>query len=274
VETGQDGTGQSDTANFSAGERRQRASSFGSAASQYAQHRPRYAAAAIRWCLEPVGQERGIRVIDIGAGTGILTAGILAAGAEAVAVEPDADMLAELRRQLPEVQAVAGSAEAIPLPDDSADAVLCGQAMHWFDLDRALPEIARVLRPGGVFAGLWNADDDRVGWVAGLADMVDSPRLSSWHSEPDADSDSEILRTGSSWFAPVQEREFAADGQARTAASLVETIATHSKFLVMAEPERSHALGRVRDYLSRQPETSNGEFTLPLVTVAVRAVSR
>ena len=77
-------------------------------------------------------------------------------------------MLAELRRRVPGVTAAPGRAEAIPLPDQSVDAVLAGQAAHWFDLDRALPEIARVLTPGGVFAGLWNADDDRVGWVAGL----------------------------------------------------------------------------------------------------------
>ncbi|HWM59056.1 MAG TPA: class I SAM-dependent methyltransferase [Pseudonocardia sp.] len=64
-------------------------------------------------------------------------------------------MLAELRRRLPSVDARAGSAEAIPLPDASVDAVLIGQAWHWFDLDRALPELARVLRPGGVLAALW-----------------------------------------------------------------------------------------------------------------------
>ncbi len=87
------------------------------------------------------------------------------------AVEPDAHMIAELRRALPEVTAMAGRAEAIPLPDASVDAVFAGQAAHWFDLDLAMPEIARVLAPGGVFAGLWNTDDDRVDWVAGLHEV-------------------------------------------------------------------------------------------------------
>src|SRR5580704_9997070 len=64
-----------------------------------------------------------------------------------------------------------GSAEEIPVPDGSADAVLAGQAMHWFDMDRAMPEIARVLTPGGVLAGLWNVEDDRIGWVAEFAEM-------------------------------------------------------------------------------------------------------
>ena len=75
-------------------------------------------------------------------------------------MEPDQHMLAKLRREMPSVPSVPGSAEEIPLPDGSADAVLVGQAMHWFDMDRAMPEIARVLAPGGVLAGLWNTDDD------------------------------------------------------------------------------------------------------------------
>jgi len=109
-----------------------------------------------------------VRVADLGAGTGILTGALARLGTDVIAVEPDQAMLAELRRQLPAVRAVEGSAEALPLPDHSVDAVLCGQALHWFDLDLALPEIARVLTPGGVLAGLWNVDDDRVGWVAEL----------------------------------------------------------------------------------------------------------
>jgi ubiquinone/menaquinone biosynthesis C-methylase UbiE len=104
-------------------------------------------------------------------------------------------MLAELRRQLPGVRALEGSAEALPLPDQSADAVLCGQSMHWFDLDRALPEIARVLTPGGVLAGLWNVDDDRVGWVAELAAISKSATtLSRWRATPEADAEERAVK--------------------------------------------------------------------------------
>jgi len=154
------------------------------------------------------------------------------------------------------------------------DAVLCGQAMHWFDMDRALPEIARVLTAGGVLAGLWNVDDDRVGWVAGLAAISKTEAtLSRWRATPEAGTEQGALRAGSSWFAPVEEREFG-NGQLRSAGSLVAAVATHSRMLVTDEAERARTLATIRDFLHRQPETSAGEFTLPLVTVALRAARR
>jgi SAM-dependent methyltransferase len=244
------------------------------AAGQYAQHRSGYAEAAIRWCLAPVSDAQPVRVVDLGAGTGILTGALVRLGADVVAVEPDQAMLAELHRQLPGVRAVAGSAEALPLPDQSVDAVLCGQAMHWFDMDRALPEIARVLTPGGVLAGLWNVDDDRVGWVAGLtAISMSGTTLSRWRATPNPDTERATLHTGSSWFAPVQEGEFG-NGQLRSTDSLVAVIATKSQLLVLDEAERARTLATLRDFLHRQPETSAGEFTMPLVTVALRAMRR
>jgi SAM-dependent methyltransferase len=116
-------------------------------------------------------------VLDLGAGTGKLTATLVALGAEVTAVEPDPAMLTELRRALPVVRALPGNAEAIPLPDVSVDAVLAGNAMHWFDMAVAGPEIARVLTPGGILAGLWNLLDDRVDWVAGLARVSGSAAI-------------------------------------------------------------------------------------------------
>ncbi len=153
--------------------RRAHASSFGAAAQAYATHRPDYAPAAVRWALE---HAPGLRVLDLGAGTGKLTGTLTTLDADVVAVEPDPAMLAELRRALPSVRARPGSAESIPLPDSSVDAVLAGNAMHWFDMGVAGPEIARVLVPGGILAGLWNVMDDRVDWVAGLERPVALPR--------------------------------------------------------------------------------------------------
>jgi len=257
-------------------------SSFGAAAAAYAEHRPGYAEAAVRWALEPVrdrrpaGDRRPVRVADVGAGTGKLTATLTGLGVEVTAVEPDPQMLAELRRAMPAVRSVTGSAEAIPLPDASLDAVLAGQAMHWFDMDRALPEIARVLRPGGVLAGLWNVDDDRVGWVAGLAEISkrkSSITLTRWRDSAAKSRQEQLLGEHSDLFAAAGVGEFG-HGQARTADSLLATISTHSHLLVMDEAERAALLARVGDFLRSQPETAHGEFTLPMVTVVLRARRR
>ncbi|GAA1287436.1 hypothetical protein GCM10009634_36700 [Saccharothrix xinjiangensis] len=163
------------------------ASSFGAAADACAEHRPDYAPAAVRWALEAAP---GPRVLDLGAGTGKLTGTLVALGADVVAVEPDPAMLGGLRRALPAVRALPGSAEAIPLPDGSVDAVLAGNALHWFDLAVAGPEIARVLTPGGVLAGLWNVVDDRAGGRARADPRL--PRRSTgdrrWRVHP-ADAD-------------------------------------------------------------------------------------
>ncbi len=124
-------------------------SSFGRAATAYAEHRPDYAEAAVLWALE---RAPGSRVLDLGAGTGKLTATLVGIGVDVTAVEPDPAMLAELRRGLPAVRALPGGAEAVPLPEASVDAVVAGNAMHWFDMKVAGPELARVLVPNGVLA--------------------------------------------------------------------------------------------------------------------------
>ena len=246
-------------------------SSFGAAATAYAEHRPDYAADAVRWALEPAP---GPRVLDLGAGTGKLTTALASVGAEVTAVEPALAMLAELHRALPTVRALPGSAEAVPLPDASVDAVLAGNAMHWFDMDVAGPEMARVLAPGGVLAGLWNVFDDRVGWVAGLERVSGSaaigPRdtFSSWRARraevhfPDIGS---VAR-----FCSPERAEFP-HGQRRTASSLVATLATKAGMLVIPDQERQAALGRVRAFLEGRPETAHGEFTLPMMTCVLRA---
>jgi SAM-dependent methyltransferase len=257
-------------------ERLSHGSSFGAAAAAYAEHRPDYAEAAVRWALEPVRDRPAFRVADLGAGTGKLTATLVRLGADVTAVEPDQQMLAELRRAMPAVRSVPGNAEEIPLPDASVDAVLAGQAMHWFDLDRAVPEIARVLTPGGVFAGLWNVDDDRVGWVAGLAEISkrkSSITLMRWRDGTGRARRERLLAAGSGLFHAAEEGEFG-HGQARTADSLLATIATHSHLLVMDEAERARLLAQVRGFLYARPETSDGGFTLPMVTIVLRVLRR
>ncbi|MEV7687745.1 class I SAM-dependent methyltransferase [Streptomyces bungoensis] len=246
------------------------ASSFGSAADAYAEHRPDYAGAAVRWALEPAP---GPRVLDLGAGTGKLTGTLAALGAEVVAVEPDPGMLSELRRSLPDVRALPGSAEAIPLPDASVDAVLAGNAMHWFDMAVAGPEIARVLAPGGILAGLWNLMDDRVEWVAGLARVGGSAAVgprdtpADWRAET---AGMHLPGTGAAARFGSPERAEFPHGQRRTADSLVATLATRAGVLVMPAREQEATLGRIRAFLADRPETAQGEFTLPMLTGVLR----
>jgi ubiquinone/menaquinone biosynthesis C-methylase UbiE len=275
---------------FDAETHARRAASFGAAATDYATHRPDYPVEAIQWALAPVtdgaqsksrtASTRPIDVLDLGAGTGKLTAKLaeMSTGAgklQVTAVEPDPQMLAELKRQLPDVRALAGNAEEIPLPDGSIDMVIAGQAIHWFNLDLAIPEIARVLRPGGVLAGLWNADDARVAWVAGLHNASGRRTVVpiGGTERDDEEMNDWLGSAGKRLFLPPEEAEFT-HFHVRTAESMIATLRTHSAFLIMSPEEREAALSDVRRYLDRTPETSSGQFNLPLITLALRAVRR
>lgn len=250
--------------------RQRHASSFGTAAVSYAEHRPDYAPAAVRWALESAP---GPRVLDLGAGTGKLTGTLLSLGTDVIAVEPDPAMLTELRRSLPAVRALSGTAEAIPLPDASVDAVLAGNAMHWFDMAVAGPEIARVLAPGGILAGLWNVMDNQIDWVAGLERISGSaaigPRdtVTSWRM---ATAGSHLPDTGAvAQFGSPEQAEFPHKHR-RTAESLIATLATRAGVLVMPDHERETTLARIRAFLASRPETASGEFTLPMLTGVLR----
>src|SRR5436190_11796645 len=131
------------------------ARAFGGAAEVYDRVRPGYPREAVGW----FGIEPGQTVVDLAAGTGKLTAPLLATGARVIAVEPAEGMLEVLRSRAPEAEALLGTAEAIPLPGAAADAVLAAQAFHWFANDEALAEIHRVLRPGGTLGLVWNRRD-------------------------------------------------------------------------------------------------------------------
>jgi SAM-dependent methyltransferase len=242
-----------------------RARSFGAAAAAYAEHRPGYPADAVGWALAPVAGGP-LRLLDLAAGTGKLTEGLLTRGA-VTAVEPDPAMLAQLRARFPGVDALEGSAEAIPLPDESFDAVLVGQAWHWFDTDRAFAEVARVLRPGGVLAVLWNGDDAHVDWVLG---MYEAGR---WKSTVIRRPDEEPSLPTHPAFTPDGFAQFA-NPIPTTVDGLIATLRTHSWALTTDPTEREVIFDRIRAYLAARPETASGEFDHPLVTDVVRAVRR
>lgn len=147
---------------------RARARSFGTVAEEYERSRPGYPPDAVDWL---VGREQ-LRVVDVGAGTGKLTRQLVALGHDVTAVEPSEEMLAQLRAAVSGARAIHAGAEELPLADGSADVVVAGQAFHWFDPDRALPEIARVLAPDGRVGLVWNMRDESVPWIARLWDLI------------------------------------------------------------------------------------------------------
>ena len=146
------------------------ASSFGAVADAYERGRPSYPREAAAWL---VGQEAAT-VLELGAGTGKLTRELVALGHDVHATDPDPAMLTVLARHLPDVRVSEAAAEEIPASDRSVDVVVAGQSFHWFDHERALPEIARVLRPGGHLAVAWNLRNERIPWVRRLGRLIGS----------------------------------------------------------------------------------------------------
>ncbi len=236
----------------------QRRNSFGEWAKEYDRHRPGYPAELYEYLLDLAprrGGRRPQRVIDIGAGTGQLSVGFIANGAAVTAVEPD-DRMREVLAAKPGLgAALAGTAEQLPLPDASADLIVGAQMWHWVDQQKAAAEAARVLRPGGVLAIIWNLRDDRVPWVRSLSSVVDMPDSYSW------------LRThGSPTLAPLgqlQAKEFDYQ-QPATVDSLVGLIGTFSHVALREDVEEIKS--GVRDLARSHPDLrGSAEFTIPYV---------
>ncbi|MCR3747444.1 class I SAM-dependent methyltransferase [Lentzea californiensis] len=242
-----------------------RADSFGAQAEAYAEHRPDYPVAAIRWALEPLGDRtERLDVLDLAAGTGKLTAGLVAEGHCVTAVEPNEQMLSELVRRVHGVRALPGHAEHIPVPDQTLDAVFVGTAFHWFDQEKAMPEIARVLRPGGVVAALWNEPDTGVDWMAELE------RISGTSVESQRDAPTSVRPHP--LFGAIERRAFPHVQRRDSPEDLIATINTHSRMLVISDDERAAVNEKLLALLRARPETSNGPFDVPLLTAVTRLV--
>jgi len=235
---------------------RQRSLSFGQEAAAYERGRPSYPPEAIDWLLPPAAKD----VLDLGAGTGKLTTRLVERGLAVFAVDPIPEMLELLSSSLPDTPALLGTAEEIPLPDDSVDSVLVAQAWHWFDLERAIKEVARVLRPGGRLGLLWNTRDARLGWVKDLGQIIgheDDP-FSSTVTLPEP-------FTG-------QERHQVEWTSYLTPQALIDLVASRSYCITSPEQVRTKTLDRVRNLLATHPALANSSgLALPYVTVCIRA---
>jgi SAM-dependent methyltransferase len=238
----------------------ERANSFGREAALYARSRPSYPAAVADWLI-PDGAST---VLDLGAGTGKFTASLVGRGLEVTAVEPDPLMLSTLLDALPSVTGLAGSAEEIPVADASVDLVTAAQAWHWVDEERALPEAARVLRPGGMLGLVWNIRDENVDWVHELSGII---QLSAAEH---------ALRNGFTIGAPFGETErlevawelpMDADG-------LVDLVASRSDIITATPERRGFLLDAVRDLAATHPDLAGRQaFSMPYRTLAFRAAA-
>jgi ubiquinone/menaquinone biosynthesis C-methylase UbiE len=239
--------------------RRERAASFGAVADAYERSRPGYPVDAVRW----LAGENPCDVVDLGAGTGKLTRTLVDLGHRVTAVEPLPEMLDQLRAAVPEATALQGGAEAIPLPAESADVVTVAQAFHWFDQVPALLEIARVLRPGGHIALVWNVRDESDPLVTELSDaMVGRTGVDRGAVEPIGESGR---------FGPVEHATFS-HVQEIDRETLRELVLSRSYCAVLSEEERAPVLENVDDLFTEHAR--DGVVRLPYLTECFRATRR
>ncbi|WP_348788243.1 class I SAM-dependent methyltransferase [Leifsonia sp. NPDC080035] len=239
-------------------DKEEHAAAFERAADVYDAARPGYPAEAVAWLAEGIEGP----VLDLGAGTGKLTAALAGLGLETFAVDPSPEMLRVLGERLPGADARVGAAESIPLPDGSVDLVVAAQAWHWVDARRAIPEVARVLRPGGRLGLVWNDRDESVDWVRELGELMgageatfgedDEPRLAA----P---------------FGPL-ERHTVHWVQSLTLDGLLDLARSRSYFITKDPDAQAAVIASLRRLHAEHPELAGAErIELPYVTRCYRA---
>lgn len=225
-----------------------RALSFGQIADSYSRYRPGVPSAAVEWLL-PDG---GDCVVDLAAGTGALTRTLVGWGRveHVVAVEPDERMRDLFIRLCPGVQVLSGTAESMPLPDGSADGLLIAMAWHWVAPERAVPEIARVLRPNGTFGVLWNHRDLSVPWVADLDHFTRTARARESRRDMavQAARSDVVDPEGGSFFSPFQECHLTGS-MTVTAEELVGHLGTDASAIALSPSARRTVDEQVAAYL-------------------------
>jgi ubiquinone/menaquinone biosynthesis C-methylase UbiE len=243
----------------------QAAVGFGRAADAYERGRPDYPSSAVEQLARVLAITANSCVVELGAGTGKFTVHLAATGARLIAVEPVASMRERLADRLPNMRIVDGTAEALPLPDQSVDAVMAAQAFHWFDGDRALAEIHRVLKPGGGVGLVWNVRDEHLPWVHKLTAILDryegdAPRYRTlkWMS---------AFQKGDR-FTPLQTQDFP-HTQQLTPHALLDRVASISFIAALPENERKGVLEEVQNLLETDPDLRGREqFEMPYRTHA------
>jgi SAM-dependent methyltransferase len=223
---------------------------FASAAEEYERARPGYPDEAIAWVVERLGLGPERTVLDLAAGTGKLTRALVPSGARVIAVEPIDEMREQLFAAVPDVDAFDGTAEQIPLPDGSVDAVTCGQAFHWFRAEEALREIHRVLLPAGGLALIWNVRDLSDPLQARLQEII-TPYGADVRSHRDIAPERHVQ--ASDLFGRVEQGSWPYV-QRLSRAHLVDRIASTSYIAVLDPDARAEVLSRVLEAAEGLPE--------------------
>jgi len=236
---------------------------FGAHAEEYDLARPEWPVEVARWFVP----EDAALVVELGAGTGKLTRAVAALGVRVVAVEPDARMRAVLQGN--GLEGVEGSAEQVPIGDGEADCVVAGSAMHWFDLDRALPEFHRVLRPGGRLGFGWNGRDARHPTIARMNEAIYSraPDRTHWRERG---WEAEVAAAGG-LFVDVEHAIFEHVLELPREA-LDAHLWSYATIASLPEPARANVFADVAEILDSDPEVSDGRLLrLPFAVNAYRA---
>jgi SAM-dependent methyltransferase len=257
-------------------DRESRRLSFGSVAADYDRYRPAPPPQALDWLIPP----DATTVLDLAAGTGAVTRLLIGRAAHVVAVEPDERMRAVLAARCPEAEVLEGRGEDIPLTDASVDAVVIASAWHWLDPERAVPEIARVLRPGGNLGVIRVAWDSRVAWVAEFNALMREARGADRRpgapatdaatddgSREDRRRRREVTFPPGSPMSPVEEHtvEYTIP---MTKDDLFGLIGTYSGVITLDPAKRADVSQRARDFLDRQPWE---QIDLPMICRCLRA---
>ena len=225
---------------------------FGREAENYERSRPSYPPDAVAWLCENLAMAPGATGGDLAAGTGKLTGLLVPTGARLIAVEPLEGMHRVLRRVVPDVPVVAGTAEALQFRASSLDAATVAQAFHWFDADRAFAELARVLHPGGRVGIVWNARDRSVDWVDRAWAIMDRvERAAPWRDHENWRESAFGDRPG---FGPMHAATFRHE-HATTPEGVVDRIRGVSHVAVLPPDEQDRVLDEVRRLLADHPET-------------------
>jgi SAM-dependent methyltransferase len=224
---------------------------FEAAVERYERGRPSYPGDAVSFLVRAVGIGPHRDVVELGAGTGKFTELIVATGARIVAVEPVAGMREALGRACPSVEVVDGTAEQIPLPDANADAVVVAQAFHWFAGDLALPEIHRVLRPGGALGMIWNVRDEASDWSERLTGIFD--RLSGEGDPRYRDMRWRDAFEATDLFGPLHH-QVAYHVHQVTRDEFLDRVLSVSYVASAPRAERERVVAEVADLLDNDPE--------------------